>query len=208
MKYWSRKKIVGGSAPKSVTRIGLDLLDAIEPHGTEWPQLLRIGRHDSDDDIHRYEVDVELAPGLILPMEYGLREEEGSEWNDPSNDEEEVFSWTMEGAGCYREDGFAWQADAVSVSADVELRRDLATAVGRPVTELIEHPFLSPDMAVLKAEWSHNYKGDRWLEIKLAMPWRLFCSTTGRVWDADEADVAVDRGCGGGNVVPFGRRRA
>lgn len=97
MKYWSRKKIVSGSAPKSITRIGLELIAAIETGDAEWPKLLRIGRHDSDEDLHRHEVDVELAPGLTLPTEYGLTEEIGSDFDDTSYDEAGVFDWTLEG---------------------------------------------------------------------------------------------------------------
>lgn len=359
MKYWSRKKIVGGSAPKSIRRMGLELVAAIETDGADGPKLLRIGRHDSGDDHHRYEVDVELAPGLTLPMEYGLTEEIETDLDDTSYDEVSVLDWTLEGvqacipnlallanevhdarrraratvaawrerglparvvdvhlapydhwrgslqpltrllletldeklqpaiekldswaeqdidsmladarldlsrrterrdalmrqgatgsinqlalnaigqvgdvAGTLRrfrserrlrladdtrimiEDGmvdaanytdenrFSWHREGLSVSTAVELKRDVATAVGRPVTELIEHPFLSPDMSVLKAEWSLDNTDDRWLVIDLAMPWRLFCSTTGRVWDA------ADEGRDTGNVIPFGRRRA
>jgi len=365
MKYWSRRKIVGGSAPKPITRIGLELVDAIELQGREWPKLLRIGRHDNDEDVHRFEVDVELAPGLILPMEHGLTETTDEEWDGSENDEVSVFDWTMEGvnaclsniedlsqrvhdarlkvrsivagwrekglparvvdvhlapydhwrgdsipqlrvlletlddrlevvvckldefptgnleatlvdayndladrsprrdtfmrqgatgqinqvalnaialfgdvaqtlrrfategrfwlpdgtcilmrdgmvdAGNYRDaTNILWRANGISVSTAVELRRDVATCVGRPVTELIEHPLLSPDMSVLKATWDVDHQGDRWLDIDLAMPWRFFCSRSGRVWDVSEESGGAEPLRDSGNVVPFGRRRA
>lgn len=359
MKYWNRKKIVNRSAPKSITRVGLQLVAAIETGDAEWPKLLRMGRHDSNDDLHRYEVEVELAPGLVLPMEYGLTEELDADLDDPSDDEAGVLDWTLEGveacmsnleyladevhearkraratvstwrdqglparvidvhlapydywrgstqpltrvlletldrnlqpamkkldgqaelntdsmfvdarqdlfrrteqrdalmrqgatgtinqlalnaigqvgdvAGTLRrfrsewwfrladdtrirmEDGmvdaanyseenrFSWHREGFSVSTAVELKCDVFTAIGRPVTEFVEHRFLSRDMSVVKAEWSLDHTGERRLHVDLAMPLRLFCSTTGRVWDA--ADQGRDRG----NVVPFGRRHA
>jgi hypothetical protein len=359
MKYWSHKKIVDGSAPKSIRRIGLELIAAIETGHAEWPKLLRIGRHNSDDDYHRYEVDVELAPGLTLPMEYGLMEGIESGLDDISDDEAGVLDWTLEGveacipnlkhladevhearirarttvaawrerglparvvdvhlapydhwrgsmqpltrvlletldeqlqptvekidsqeahdgdalliearldlarrterrdalmgqgatgtitqlalnaigqagdvAGTLRrfrserrirladgtnimiedgmvhasnyvqEDRFCWHRESFSVGAAVELKRDIATVAGRPVTELIDHPFLSPDMSVLKADWSLDHSGEGRLAVDLAMPWRLFCSNTGRVWNP------VDEARDTGNVIPFGHRRA
>lgn len=365
MKYWSRKKIVGGSAPKAITRVGVDLIAAIETRGADWPKLLRIGRRDRDDDEYRYEAEVELAPGLILPMEHGLTEDMDTDWNDPSQDEEEVFACTMEGVeaclphleyladrvhearmrartivgawraqglparvvdvhlapydhwrgdreplvrvlletldehlepfvdklddwverdfeatlaaaretlayrskqrdaltahgatgtinqlalnaiGCFGDvastlrrfqnewrfwlpdgtcilmsaglveagncgdmDLLIWHRNSVSVSTAVTLGRDSASAAGRPVTELIDHPFLSADMTVLKAEWSLDHTGERWLDVQLAMPWRHFCSTSGRVWNSDEVGVDAGAGAPAGNVVPFGRRRA
>jgi hypothetical protein len=359
MKYWNRKKIVRGSAPKSITRIGLALIAAIEAGDADWPKLLRMGRHDRDDDLHRYEVEVELAPGLVLPMEYGLTEELDTDPDETSYDEAGVLDWTLEGveacipnleyladevhearksaratvvewqkqglpvrfvdvhlapydhwrgsfepltrvlletldrnlqpavekldsqaepdavsmfadahhdlrqrteqrdalmrqgatgfinqlalnaisqvgdvavtlrrfrsewrfrladdtririedgmvdaANYVEENRFSWDRDGFSVSAAVELKCDVVTAIGRPVTEFIEHRFLSRDMSVLKAEWSLDHTGERRLHVDLAMPLRLFCSTTGRVWDA------AHDGRNKGNVVPFGRRHA
>ena len=87
------------------------------------------------------------------------------------------------------------------VASSVQLGRDPATSVGRPVTELPGHPFLTFDIRVIKAAWVDHEDG-RWLEINLAI-WRLlFCSTTGRVWNA--ADATPDSA----NVVPFARWRA
>lgn len=108
----------------------------------------------------------------------------------------------VDAANYVEENRFSWDRDGFSVSAAVELKCDVVTAIGRPVTEFIEHRFLSRDMSVLKAEWSLDHTGERRLHVDLAMPLRLFCSTTGRVWDA------AHDGRNKGNVVPFGRRHA
>lgn len=99
------------------------------------------------------------------------------------------------------EASFQWHRDGVSVRAPRVATRDLVTAVGRPATELLDHPFLSRNIAVLEAAYSHDDEGERWLSVKLDMPRRLFCSVTGRVWDV-EADLPD------GHVVPFARRWA
>lgn len=48
---------------------------AFEKHfGATQPRLLRIGKYDSDCDLSVYSVDLELAPGVRIPVECGLVE--------------------------------------------------------------------------------------------------------------------------------------
>lgn len=361
MKYWTARKIAkGANVPGKVSRIAHVLEASFAKHGDDAPTLLRIGRQDDENrDCHRWEVDVELTPGVVLPIEYGLVESMNEEWDDLATDEEGVVgyvirgveacmpmlgrlstalhdirvtaraavaawsehgltsrvadvhlapyehwqgndkpefrvsidslddrleptvetieTWTEQGLPALLEEvraGFAyrkaardrlaglgatgdisqlalnaigefgdtaaalrrfqsewrfwlpddtaivmtngevnagngssdldaavqWQRNGVSIAEHLVPDRDLAVAVGRPVTDLIEHDYLSSDMKVLKTSWTANDLGRRWLFVELAMPRRLFCSVSGRVWDP--AETAPE----GGNVVPFAKR--
>lgn len=67
---------------------------------------------------------------------------------------------------------------------------ELVAAVGRPVTDFVDHAFLSPDMIVVGAKGSDD--GHPMVTFDLAVPEWLFCSVSGRVWPMEDgiADVA------------------
>lgn len=95
-----------------------------------------------------------------------------------------------------------FRANGLSAASHLVGDLDPATIVGRPITEVINNPYLSRDMTVLKASWSENDGGRRWLDVDIAMPRKLFCSASGRVWDPDAGTKAPT----GDNVVAFARR--
>lgn len=98
MRYWTQKALADGEkAPGKVRRIAEALQEAFEDRVGDGPELLRIGRHDRDDDCYRWEVDVKLAPGVVLPTEHGLVESLEMGWEDPGDDEAAVLEWVMEG---------------------------------------------------------------------------------------------------------------
>lgn len=98
-----------------------------------------------------------------------------------------------------------WCGDWLHISGAFVPEHRLARMVGRPVSELSEQDFLSPDMLIVEANcevtdgiWSLNirYSSDR----------RLFCLSSGRVWDEQVAcDDAERNTAPAANVVPFRR---
>ncbi len=84
----------------------------------------------------------------------------------------------------------------------------LSEAVGRPVTEIIEHEFLTDDMIVTAAT-SHYDDGLPYVSVRLDMPVWLFCSVTGRKWKPDlqksvSASPALSSSAA---IVPFPPRK-
>lgn len=98
---------------------------------------------------------------------------------------------------------FQWNRNGFTVASRYIGPDLLGSAVGRPVTDLVEHPFLSPDMTVTSAS-NAFVDGVPILTVGLHMPYRLFCSTSGRVWD--EAVEEAQEPEASGRVVAFRRR--
>jgi hypothetical protein len=95
-----------------------------------------------------------------------------------------------------------WFSDKVTFSR-TELPQDrLMNGIGRPVTDLIDHEFLSSDMIVLDASRVVLKDGFPALSLTLDVPELLFCSASGRVWSPE-----VERpGQGDDVIVPFKRK--
>lgn len=86
---------------------------------------------------------------------------------------------------------FQWNTDGFAVSGEFISAGILAAAVGGPVTDLMDHPFLSADMVVTAAT-NVSVNGEPVLKIVLDMPKRLFCTASGRVWDEPVAKAPAD----------------
>ncbi|WP_420606488.1 hypothetical protein [Novosphingopyxis sp.] len=52
---------------------------------------------------------------------------------------------------------------------------------GRPITDLVEHPVLTPDL-IITCAWVENRNGSPNLKIEFDQPRFLFCRNTGRIW--------------------------
>lgn len=367
MKHWTLEEIAAGTElPSDVLDIVSTVLENFGRHGAYAPRLVHVGQHDDDEDYHRLEALVELAPGMLLPVEHGLVEsllegweQEGGEdqadflhlivegveacmpmlpkladilhdarvaarrvvaaWNadgiptrlidvrlapydhwcgstepkllvlienlnnlmepeplevhvdTPAKLEGEMVAWREDVAAAYARrtdlaakgatgtidqvainalahfgelghgirrlatewrywlpddtaiiminghahagigglDGHVqWNGAYVSVGSTFIPADQLRQAIGRPLSELLEHDFLSDDIIVLEATCSIT-DGQPALTIKVDMPQRLFCSVSGRVWDdvQIEARQAPGDPVAGCSVVPFLRRR-
>lgn len=99
------------------------------------------------------------------------------------------------------EDDWRWNGDHISVRSKYVAAPLLAAAVGRPVTGLLDHPFLSDDIVVMEAKCEVR-DGSPNLIVKVETPKHLFCSISGRVW----AEAAEAAGTISSNIVPFLRR--
>ena len=95
-----------------------------------------------------------------------------------------------------------WGRDVIVVQGLKLSRQMSAAAVGRSVTEIFQHPFVSSDMTVLDVS-TETQNGRVATVIKLAMPRRLFCSVTGRVWDERPPEQSS---ADGAKVIPFRSR--
>lgn len=73
----------------------------------------------------------------------------------------------------------------------------LTAAIGKPVTAIVDHPFLTDDITVLEATSSVE-DGRSFVSVSIAVPQFLFCSDSGKVWE--EAPAADDDAS---NVVAF-----
>lgn len=120
---------------------------------------------------------------------FGGREETirrfGSEWR----------FWLRDGTALMIDDGCIssanglpdqpvdWAGDWLSVENE-QLKMDPYRAIGRPVTEVVDHPFLSSDIIVTAANPAvRDHKGGAILTLHL--PRKLFCFASGRVWDGN-----------------------
>ncbi|MEN3340541.1 MAG: hypothetical protein V7647_4217 [Acidobacteriota bacterium] len=85
----------------------------------------------------------------------------------------------------------------------------LARSVGRPVTQLLDHPFLSDEMIVQETASGLSNEGGPSVRVKVHMPQLLFCSTSGTVWPAaaEEREQAPQLPADQGKVVAFPGRR-
>jgi hypothetical protein len=98
MKFWeSEYSFELSDVPAQVADLADELQVVMQGNGS-YPKLLRIGKDLSDGDHYcRYQVDVEIAPGLMLQTEYGLQEalDDGSEKEE--EDVERVTAAVSEG---------------------------------------------------------------------------------------------------------------
>ncbi|TCP96330.1 hypothetical protein C8J46_10925 [Sphingomonas sp. PP-F2F-A104-K0414] len=80
----------------------------------------------------------------------------------------------------------------------------LKEAVGKPVTELVNHAFLTDDMIVTAAT-SHYDDGLPFVSVRLDVPVWLFCSVTGRKWKPDLQEGASTSPVSSSSaaIVPF-----
>lgn len=86
MKFWnSDMGFSGKNVPAAVTDIAGSLRDVLLEDGG-FPRLLRIGLGDGSAEPCRYFVEVELAPGLVLPVEHGLEEDVDAGLEDEAED--------------------------------------------------------------------------------------------------------------------------
>lgn len=96
-----------------------------------------------------------------------------------------------------------WLSDTVTFFR-VEFPQDrLLSSIGEPVTDLIQHEFLSSDMVVLEANCEILQDGFHALSLKLDVPELLFCSASGQVWSPE----GEWPGQGDNVIVPFRRKR-
>ena len=83
----------------------------------------------------------------------------------------------------------------------------LTAAIGRPVSALVEHPFLTDDLIVTEAVCTVE-EGMPMVTIHFSNPTLLFCAKTGRWWETPSAVMHGSATCDaseGGNVTPFRR---
>lgn len=80
-------------------------------------------------------------------------------------------------------DGMTWMDDWVTFENCLVDPKTAAHAVGRPVTEVMDHPLLSASMIVREVRRSVDM-GQLATSFCLEMPRLHFCGATGRTWDA------------------------
>lgn len=71
--------------------------DAIAEHGPAGAELIRIGRHDNDFDWNRFEIEIELTPGVILPTYQGSLEGLTNGWEAKADDVDDMTRQVIEG---------------------------------------------------------------------------------------------------------------
>ena len=71
--------------------------NAIAEYGPPGASLIRIGRHDDDFDLNRFEIDIELAPGVILPTPHGTLDGLSEGWEDKAEDVDGMTRDVIEG---------------------------------------------------------------------------------------------------------------
>lgn len=99
MRYWTADDIADGAKlPVGLAGIIARVLGAIDTHGTPETRLVRVGRtDDEEEDYNRLEVDIELAPGIVLPTPYGRLEGIAEGWEDENDDAEGLTRDVIEG---------------------------------------------------------------------------------------------------------------
>lgn len=101
------------------------------------------------------------------------------------------------------EKAFQWRRDGFRVAEETIAPISLSAAVGKPVTDVIQHPFFSSDMIVTAVETT-VLNDCTFLSIGLDIPIRLFCASSGRIWDEcieeGPSDFTSDK------VIAFRRR--
>lgn len=81
--------------------------------------------------------------------------------------------------------------DTISVRRTFMPKTLLNAAVGRPVSELYEHEFLSSDMLVQEANCEYE-DGEFTLVVRFTQKTHLFCFETGRIWAVAEDPTSDD----------------
>lgn len=90
------------------------------------------------------------------------------------------------------DDAVDFTSDEMVVEGLYLPRPHLDAAVGRPASELRQHPHLSDDITVLKAVQSFEDGAPR-VTATIQIPRLLFCSVSGRVWPDEPAESGEDR---------------
>lgn len=100
-----------------------------------------------------------------------------------------------------------WYPNRIRADADLVDDARLGSAIGRPVTDLLDHEFLSDDIIVTGVSSEADEERTR-INIWLDMPRLLFCSISGRTWSDEGTPLvsAVSDVADGGNVVAFRKR--
>lgn len=65
----------------------------------------------------------------------------------------------------------------------------LVAAIGKPVSQLFEHPYLTPDMIVEDASCSQE-DGESTLWVRFRQRTHLFCSVSGRQWLIEDSKMS------------------
>lgn len=79
-----------------------------------------------------------------------------------------------------------WLDDTVAVRRLFIPGIELIAAIGRPVSDIFEHEYLSSDMIVEEAECDQE-DGQFTLHIRFSQPTRPCCLVSGRIWNRDDA---------------------
>jgi len=86
---------------------------------------------------------------------------------------------------CHGRDGdFQWNRNSVTLFGRSAPDTVLISLIGQPVTRLVEHPVLSDDMIITEARSKFEFDVHS-IHAEFEQPQRLFCSASGRIWDAD-----------------------
>ena len=90
MRYWTESDFTGGSQlPTAVAYIAVGLEDALDQRGG-MPRLISIGYSEDLEDAYRYEIVIEIVPGVRLPVEFGSTEDDHSAV-DPETEGDDVI---------------------------------------------------------------------------------------------------------------------
>jgi hypothetical protein len=77
----------------------------------------------------------------------------------------------------------SWNRHSITIHGQSLPDTTLAASIGRPITDLVEHPILSQDMIIWRAYEAFD-PGPAIL-AELIMPQRLYCGVSGRTWECD-----------------------
>lgn len=80
--------------------------------------------------------------------------------------------------------GLSWNRNRISLAGRSLPETALLQLSGRPITDLVEHPVLSADMIITQASNRSEY-GAHFVHAEFEQPFRLFCGTSGYVWDCE-----------------------
>jgi hypothetical protein len=102
MKFWAAEEAINYlNIPSEVADIVNVTLTVLDMTGDERIRLVRIGQNDGELEDERFQIDLELAPGIILPTMLGSVEGVANGWDDPIGDEDNLCRLLEEGlAAC------------------------------------------------------------------------------------------------------------
>ncbi len=95
-----------------------------------------------------------------------------------------------------------WSSNSVTFFRTRTAEDQVKSIVGKPVTDLLQHEFLSADMIVLEASCTIEEDGFHATTLTLEVPELLFCSASGRVWPPEIERLEK----GDDVIVPFRRK--
>lgn len=88
-----------------------------------------------------------------------------------------------------------WMESEVSVRRTFMAESVLVAAIGKPLSQLFEHPYLTPDMIVEDASCSQE-DGESTLWVRFRQRTHLFCSASGRQWLNENSKMTEPGGSG------------